>query len=319
MDKQLLKFIRSFVAFLLVAGVFYYTMIIIYGEYVPEKYAKNLNYSFGKAGHNYSRLKEVKKRKNVDILFLGSSHTYRGFDTRIFESEGFSCYNLGSSSQTPLQTNVLLKRYLNQLKPKLVVYEVYPVCFTLDGVESSLDLISNDKNDVNSFVLAKQQNHIKVYNTLLYALYAELTHKNANYNEPKHQFGDTYIEGGFVQKKLAFYTKEPHKKVKWEFIDQQLEVFDENLAMLKELKIPYILIQAPVTKEVYNSYSNNRDFDSMMKRKGNYVNFNHLMKLNDSLDFYDDDHLNQYGVVKFNHLLLSTLLKKSIHKKTQHQ
>ena len=82
----------------------------------------------------FTRLKEVKTVKNVDILFLGSSHTYRGFDTSIFHDCGYSAFNLGSSSQTPIQTLTLANRYLKQLNPKLVVLEVYPGNFTGDGV-----------------------------------------------------------------------------------------------------------------------------------------------------------------------------------------
>jgi hypothetical protein len=37
----------------------------------------------------YSRLSEIKNYKDIDILFLGSSHTYRGFDTRIFLDSGY--------------------------------------------------------------------------------------------------------------------------------------------------------------------------------------------------------------------------------------
>ena len=90
-------------------------------------------------GHMYSRISEIKNQEDVDILFLGSSHAYRGFDTRIFLENGYKSFNLGSSAQTPTQTKVLVERYLGSLNPELVIYEVYPKTFTMDGVESSLD------------------------------------------------------------------------------------------------------------------------------------------------------------------------------------
>jgi hypothetical protein len=113
-----------------------------------------------------------------------------------------------------------------------------------------------------------------------------------------------------VQKKLAYYTNETHAPSKWVFLPYQLKAFDENLAILKENNIPYILVQAPITKRLYQSFKNNAQFDDMMRKRGRYTNFNQLMNLDDSLDFYDDDHLNQRGVVKFNTLFISTLLKK---------
>ena len=83
----------------------------------------------------------TRKIKNVDVLFLGSSHAYRGFDPRIFRKRGYSSFNLGSSAQTPSQTKVWLKRYLKHLNPKIVIYEVYPGTFSSDGIEASLDLV----------------------------------------------------------------------------------------------------------------------------------------------------------------------------------
>ena len=62
-----------------------------------------------RGGHLHSRLLEINKHQNVDVLFLGSSHAYRGFDTRIFKESGIASFNLGSSSQAPVQSLLLLK------------------------------------------------------------------------------------------------------------------------------------------------------------------------------------------------------------------
>ena len=141
------NFISNTVLFLLFLSIFYSTFLIIWVHYAPSRFKPNIIYNMGSYGFMYSRLSEIKNYENTNILFLGSSHAYRGFDTRIFLDKGLKSFNLGSSSQTPLQTKVLLKRYLERLNPKLVIYEVYPETFTIDGVESSLDIIANDKND----------------------------------------------------------------------------------------------------------------------------------------------------------------------------
>ena len=137
--------------FSIFALTFYIVAICLAGDFIPSKWTKNLIYKSGGAGHSLNRFDEVKNKENVDILFLGSSHTYRGFDNRIFNNasaNGFTSFNLGSSAQTPIQTEVLLNRYLNQLNPKIAIYEVYPITFTLDGIESAMDLISNDQNGI---------------------------------------------------------------------------------------------------------------------------------------------------------------------------
>lgn len=43
---------------------------------------------------------DLRKLNNCDILFLGSSHCYRGFDPRVFKNIGYNIFNLGTSSQT---------------------------------------------------------------------------------------------------------------------------------------------------------------------------------------------------------------------------
>lgn len=307
MDHQLSTFVKKVLGFGVFAAICYCLLIVCFGEFVSPFYTKNLSYNVGSAGHIHSRLAEVKTKQNVDLLFLGSSHTYRGFDTRIFERAGFSAFNLGSSSQTPLQTQVLLKRYLNQLKPKLVIYEVYPVCFSLDGIECSLDLNANDQKDWQSILLATKQNHVKLYNSLLFGFYAQLTQRDAAFKEPSINEVDTYIPGGFVQRDMAFCKHKTHPKNKWKILPQQMKAFEENVAYIQSKGIKIIFVQAPITKALYTSYTNNAMIDSKLKQFGTYYNFNKTSQLNDSLDFYDVDHLNQNGVEKFNKQLIQLL------------
>ncbi|MFQ5607599.1 MAG: hypothetical protein ACE5GA_06610, partial [Candidatus Zixiibacteriota bacterium] len=71
------------------------------------------------------RFREIEGARDVDILFLGSSHSYASFDPRVFSESALSSFNMGSASQSPLNTYSLLKRYYERLNPKVVVYEVY--------------------------------------------------------------------------------------------------------------------------------------------------------------------------------------------------
>ena len=135
----------------------------MWGLIFPHNIAKNLKL-LGPGGHLKTRIRDLATCSDVDVLFLGSSHAYRGFDPRIFMKYGIKSFNLGSSAQTPIQTEILLKRYLNSLKPKLVVYEVYPSTLSLDGVESALDLIANDRIDFPIIKMALDLNHAAVYN-----------------------------------------------------------------------------------------------------------------------------------------------------------
>ena len=267
----------------------------------------NIDYRIGAYGHAHSRLSEVKNYGEVDILILGSSLAYRGFDTRIFSENGYQTFNLGSTAQTPVQTKVLLNRYLDILNPELVVYEVYPFTFTIDGVESSLDIIANDKNDFNSLKMALEINKIKTYNTLIYGFTRDLLGLNKSFYEDAVKGNDQYVPGGFVEKEILFYQPRKRDKREISFYDYQLASFSENVKMIKANNIEMILVFAPITRALYDSYTNINYFDSIMKGYSKYLNFNEIITLNDSLHFYDSEHLNQKGVELFNKKLIEKI------------
>jgi hypothetical protein len=301
-------FIKKIILFLFFTVIFYPICISFGGMFFKGNLVKNLNYRIGSIGHLNSRIKDLESYRNVDILFLGSSHAYRGFDTRIFEADGIKTFNLGSSAQTPIQTEVLVKRYLEYLNPKLIVIEVYPLAFEIDGVESAMDIIANDTNDIESIIMALKLNHIKVYNTLLYGIFRDIFSLNDDFVESKNKGNDTYIPGGFVEKKLQYYESQDQTySIKtWNFSHSQMEVFENILVLLDERNIDVILVQAPIPNELYNAYSNYPEIDKYFSSLGNYYNFNRLIELENHY-FYDYTHLNQPGVEVFNGVLIEIL------------
>ena len=299
-------FFKNNFLFILCLTLVYPILIVFIGFLIPQLFHPNISYKLGAYGNMFTRIKEAKKIENVDILFLGSSHAYRGFDNRNFEE--LKTFNLGSSSQTPIQTQVLLNRYLSTLNPKMVIYEVFPSPFTSDGVESSLDVISNDKNDYQSIEMALKINNIKVYNTLIYSFFRDYLRLNQSFLEPIEKGNDKYISGGFVESKIKNYKFIKATKREWNFNKKQLKAFNENLNLLKHKNIKTILVYAPITKSLYNSYQNNDYVDSLLTSYNMlYYNFNNIVSLDDSLNFNDDNHLNQNGVNVFNKKLVQVL------------
>lgn len=301
------KFIVNTFTFLVFASVFYFVFTYLWGQYAHKDNKPNINYRIGSYGHMYSRLAEAKDYGEVDILFLGSSHAYRGFDTRIFSENGYKSFNLGSSSQSPIQTQVLLNRYLDNLNPRIVIYEVYPATFRIDGVESSLDIIANDKNDFQSIKMAIKTNNIKTYNTLIYGLTRDLLGLNKSFTEDTIKGQDKYVSGGFVEKKLRYYQPKEFEHKMISIRDSQLKSFSQIVQLLDYKEIELVLVFAPIPKVNYDSYLNINYFDSIMNRYSTYYNFNEITNLNDSLHFYDSHHLNQNGVKIFNEKLIELL------------
>lgn len=301
------KFISNIFQFLLFATVFYVIAVFFTGNFIPSTLTSNLNYRIGSNGHLYTRLSEVNDFQDVDILFLGSSHTYRGFDTRIFKENGYNTFNLGSSSQTPIQTKLLLSRYLESLNPKKIVYEVYPITLSMDGVESSLDIIANDENDLKSIKMAFQINNMKTYNTLIYGLSRDLLGLNDSFTEPLINESDKYISGGYVEREISFNETTTFDPKVLSFNEEQFESFSEIIQSIRKKEIELILVYSPIPKSNYESFSNTNEFDSLMNGYSTYYNFNEIIELNDSLHFYDSHHLNQLGVEIFNNRLIELL------------
>lgn len=305
------KFIILVVAFILFTVAIYIIALPIWVKFTSKEFKPNIRYELGGYGHMYSRMKDLDKSYNeIDVLFLGSSHAYRGFDIRNFKD--INCFILGSSSQTPIQTKYLLDRYLEKINPKLIILEVFPANFSSDGVESSVDIISNDKFNLDILSMAMKVNNIIVYNTLTYSIYQDILSRKDNFIEYPVKKNDLYIKGGFVERKNTFYKNSNIEQAKeWKINIKQLRNFNRIINTIKDKKIPLILVYTPVTKSFYNSYKNNSYFDSLMNGYNlNYYNYNNIEKfLDDSLHFYDDHHLNQDGVNIFNKIFRETLYK----------
>ncbi len=295
------QFLRNIILFTAITLVGYSLLIFLAGFLpVPLGLKPNLKYFVGSNGHLFSRIQDLKHRdEGADLLVVGSSHVYRGFDPRNFP--GVSMFNLGSSSQTPIQSRVLLERYVDRLNPKTVVIDIYPSTFFSDGVESSIDLIANDINDCKSLRMAWDVNDITTYNTLIYGFCADFLHLNDDYVEPTQRGKDTYIPGGYVERVMEYNPTRNYSKTEWKFMDVQLESFHRCLDWLKQRNIKVILVFVPIAPKLYHSATNNAYVDSLFNSyQLDYYNFNELIHLDDSLDFYDPHHLNQRGTNAFN-------------------
>ncbi len=65
------------------------------------------------------------QQSNIELLFLGSSHSYYHFNPIFFEEQmGITAFNLGSAGQNPTSTYYLLKEVFRQgHKPRIIVLE----------------------------------------------------------------------------------------------------------------------------------------------------------------------------------------------------
>jgi len=299
------KFIKNLVVFSIGAIVIYILLIGFAGNFLPKGVTKNLKYVRGGTGFLYNRLREADTVSNIDVLVIGSSHAYRGFDPRIFEQHHLRLFNLGSSSQSFIQSKVLLDRYLDRMKPKRIIIDVYPGLLASDGVESSLDLISNESKESSFWNLVCIQRDINIINVGIFSYLEKLIHPD--YSLKEIQGKDKYIKGGYVENNMSDVDTNITRTI-IAAKDIQISSFHHILDNLRKRNIPFILVQTPITKAKLNSLENIGDFNKFFKKEGRYLNFNDIMNLDNSF-FLDDHHLNQKGVNAYNLKLISELSK----------
>lgn len=307
------RFTLNIITFIPLCVVIYGCAIYVFGVFSEEQSGNNIKYMRGGLGHTYSRLLDAEQVRDLDILFIGTSLTYRGFDTRIFKEQGIESFNLGTSGETPIQAELMLTKYLENLNPKLVIYEINTEWFGNNGSGAALDIISNSNPiDLAILKMVSRVPDIQVFNTTIYAIMKSIFDDD-QFIESHEKYGQKYIKnGGFVESPIKFNTPEKFDERIQKIKPQQLESFVRSLKYLKKKNIPVILVRPPTTMSLYSSFSNNRELDSLFSTHGRYYNLNEEINLNDSLHFSDARHLNQNGVVKYNHFFIDLLRKENI-------
>lgn len=300
------RFVKQIAIFIPFAIAIYVCGVCFLGEFAPSYFRPNVKYIVGASGHSYTRLQEVKKIDSIDILFLGNSQAYRGFDTRVFEKYGISSFNLGTSGQTFLQTKLILKRYLETIHPKQIVFQVSPYMFRSLGAESSIDILSNDINDIHSVEMALSINNVQVYNTLVYSVFKDAIGEKYTYTEEKKKRNDLYIRGGYVEKyKMTPYVFKDLDTV-FEINKKQLKAFKDVVSMVHDKGVNLIFVKAPISKDLKINKSLLIEFESLIKSEGIYYDFDLLLSLENDY-FYDSNHLNNRGVDIYNASLVEML------------
>jgi hypothetical protein len=262
-------------------------------------------------GQSLRRFRQINGFGSVDLLFLGSSHAYRGFDPRVFSREGYRSFNMGSSSQTPLNSYFLLKQYFPQLKPKLVVLEVYPVLLSKDGLESYLDLAGNVPASQEMFQMAVATRNLGAVNGMVRTTFEQQRTPLALI-EQQHIDDERYIDGGYCETTLQKYDGRMGKVHQVEIAEKQMKYLRLIIAFLKQNNSDTLLVSQPLPKEHIKRIKNYRyiseTLSDLAKSQGvTYIDYNSRLQFDSYSDFYDNDHLTSRGVAKFNSVVLQDI------------
>jgi hypothetical protein len=269
----------------------------------------------GGIGHTLERLREVERTGAVDILFIGSSHAYRGFDPRLFASVGLSSFNLGSKAQSPLNTYYLLRRYWPRLQPKVVIMEVYPMALAVDGLESFYDLTVNTTVSEDMLQMALAVRNVHALNALVAAYVGGFWRPVGSLKQADVP-GQTYIAGGYVESPgQADAAKPPGGRVQVELSDVQLEYLRRVIGFVGARGSRMVLVVHPLPKRTLSTLRNYRGASERVLALAGQMgvpfwDFSQDLDLDDVRDFKDLDHLNASGVRKFDGALIERMKRQ---------
>ncbi len=266
-------------------------------------------------GQSMVAFREARSVSNVDILFLGSSHTYRAFDPRFFEELGLSSMNLGSTAQSPLNTYYMVTPLLDQLAPKVAVIDVYWLVLETTGVEGALDLAQNLPVSWAALRMALATRDPRALNQLVARF---LEGREALERRPVTlRPGDTYVGRGYVEKAAEYKDFREFRPRRVVISDRQLGYLRRLIEELRERGSEVILVVAPVPQEELQTTSNYEEIDSRMESWASelgvpYIDFSRSLELDLQDHFFDNHHLSQEGVVRFLPVFYAELCRRGL-------
>lgn len=259
------------------------------------------------------------EENSIDVLCLGSSHTYSNINPAVlWDEHGMASYNLAGSNQPLWNTYYYFREALKYQQPELVVLDVYR------AVENQ-DYQDDARVAMNTFGLRYSENYMEALEVSIedeesyldyllrypvyHSRYQELKKRdflpyNGDYNAENYKglnlncISTTYYEG------FPDVTDVKDVGIMTEKTEEYLRKIIE---LAKEEEIPLLLVSAPymgVTQEdkmVYNCVELvAEEYDVA------FVDFNEYFNeigFDPATDFAESSHLNYYGNEKYTRFL----------------
>ncbi len=330
-----MKHILRSIQFVLILSALYFVAVYVFstigsGATTIMKIATRNHVTPGGRGFALQRYRDIENYRDVDMVFLGSSHCYRTYDTRIYEKFGYKTFNMGTTGQTPLNSYYLLKGYFDQLHPKLVIFDINYRVINRDGLECFYDLSQNIDYFPEMLDMAFAIKNFHAINGAVSKWLLDITDTAPEFHQKKCK-EDFYVPGGYVEfkkgaivKKASFEAEAVRSKTikrKSKIIaprKEQLDYITKTIQFVKSKNAQIILITKPEPAsnlEVIVNYNNfSRQITQLAARNNvQYVDFNFIpLPVELHKQFYDKEYLNSQGVEIFNPILIRLLYERKI-------
>lgn len=282
----------------------------------------------------------------LDMVFLGSSHSYCTFDPENFDEKmQISSFQLGTPLQHPDTTYFTLKEVLKTQKPSVAVVEVYwdmlDESFEMKQANSFFEVV-NDENTVKEYIKEVFPINEKVKYSILPIKYQQdyfayegsqiekqlqdkynVTKKKTASVEGKEEYRSKgYVYCDYVIPEEEFDETNQFKNFdgeNWDFNKVQKKYLKKIIELCKDEDIELIFVTAPIAN-VSMDYIKNYDliYNDINKfaQENNikYIDLNKICYENNLLkdeNFRDDAHLNDSGVKIVNNIFMEFLLENS--------
>lgn len=267
------------------------------------------------AGSYYSSFESFYDLKDdlVDVVFLGSSHTYCGVNNSIlWEDQGIASFSMAISGQDFTGSYYSLKEVLKTQTPEIVCLEVYGSVFHGYTVESNMyrntlsyrlsrnaiDAITNIAEDRKMELLFKWP--------IIHTRYAELQkedflRKDSVYIGYHSEFIINPIDGLYTNSYITEIERIGEENEFW--LRKIIELTREKGIELVFFATPYVCSEVEQKKLNYIEQISKEEeipFVNMWKEVDGLV-------FDPNQDFIDSGHMNYYGAEKISHYLASYL------------
>lgn len=280
--------------------------------------------------HNRERIKGfyLEDKDSIDVVFIGSSEVYAGFSScYAYEKFGFTSYPVATQSNVVQSLKTQIKTAIKEQNPKLIVVELNGALYGNDdpleneaNVRNYIDNIpfDSDKEEfITEYVTENQLEYylpIVKYHSVWNGFPSGLGRSLSIMQD--YVRGYNYLKGAknkteiYTEKKKVYNDSLKNNDTK-NALTEKSEVYlrecleyckSENIENVVFVRFPHIV----VNKTLERFYRGNAIGDIIAEYGYDYLNFERNFEdtgLNVDTDFYDIDHMNIYGQIKFTEYL----------------
>lgn len=263
-----------------------------------------------KGGNSYQKFSEFDPQDRYDLVFIGSSHAYRGYDPALFEQRGHHAFNLGTSAQSPMNSYHIIASLLDSANCGLLLFDTYEVALEIDGLESTADLVQNISSDRAAIGMALALHDPRAVNML--------TLRWMRRNSPPMYVDSTYLPGGSalrtdsVKGEVHYLTGRP-----LEMRAMQQRYLECCIEHCHRAGIPMVLVSHPYPTKA--DRARHAAFMTWLRDVARPHDvpvydfaFDHGLPLDDEDHFYDHNHLNRAGLEIYDRFVIDRLERDGI-------